>query len=79
MMTSRAQPTAIERFLHNKLGFVISGFWNFVQSIVLFQLKRNGKGKDQSAQERLNVLIPEHKILLDFRSSGALGLRIIIR
>ena len=49
MMTSWAQPTAMERFLHNKLGFVISSFWNFIQSIVLFQLKRNGKGKDQAA------------------------------
>jgi len=73
MMTSWAQPTAMERFLHNQLGFVISGFWNFIQSIVLFQLKRTGKGKDQTAQERLKTLIPDHKILMDFRSSGALG------
>lgn len=73
MMTSWAQPTAMERFLHNNLKFVISGFWNFIQSIVLFQLQRNGKGKDQAAQARLKTLIPEHKILMDFRSSGALG------
>jgi dimethylaniline monooxygenase (N-oxide forming) len=73
MMTSWAQPTVVEQFLHNKLSFVISSFWNLIQSIVLFQLKRNGNGKDQAAQERLKVLIPEHKILMDFRSSGALG------
>jgi len=73
MMTSWAQPTAMERFLHNKLPFVISSFWDFIQRIVLFQLKRSGKGKDRAAQERLKVLIPEHKILMDFRSSGALG------
>jgi dimethylaniline monooxygenase (N-oxide forming) len=74
MMTSWAQPTAMERFLHNQLPFfVISSFWDFIQSIVLFQLKRNGNGKDQPTQERLKTLIPEHKILLDFRSSGALG------
>ena len=73
MMTSWAQPTAAERFLHNKLGFVISSFWDFIQNIVLFQLKRTGRGKDQAAQERLKTLIPEHKILMDFRSSGALG------
>ena len=54
-------------------SFVISSFWDLIQSIVLFQLKRNGKGKDQAAQERLKTLIPEHKILMDFRSSGALG------
>jgi len=73
MMTSWAQPQAMERFLHKQLSFVISGFWNFIQSIVLFQLRRNGKGRDQAAKDRLNVLIPEHKILMDFRSSGALG------
>jgi len=73
MMTSWAQPTTMERFLHNKLPFIISGFWDFIQSIVLFQLKRAGKAKDQAAQERLKTLIPEHKILMDFRSSGALG------
>jgi len=73
MMTCWAQPTAIERFLHNKLSFIISSFWNFIQSIVLFQLNRNGKGKDQAAKDRLKVLVPEHKILIDFRSSGALG------
>jgi pyridine nucleotide-disulfide oxidoreductase/flavin-binding monooxygenase-like protein len=73
MMTSWAQPTAPERFLHNKLPLVISSFWNMIQSIVLYQLKRTGKGKDQAAQERLKTLIPEHKILMDFRSSGALG------
>ena len=73
MMTSWAQPTAMERFLHNKLPFVISSFWDFIQSIVLFQLKRTGKGKGPAAQERLKTLIPEHKILMDFRSSGALG------
>ena len=73
MMTSWAQPTALERFLHGKLGFVISGFWDLIQSIVLFQLKQTGKGKDQAAKERLKTLVPEHKILMDFRSSGALG------
>ncbi|MEP7133662.1 MAG: NAD(P)/FAD-dependent oxidoreductase [Chloroflexota bacterium] len=73
MMTSWAQPTAMERFLHNQLSFMIDGFWNFIQSIVLFQLNRNGKGKDQAAQDRLKVLVPKHKILMDFRSSGALG------
>ncbi|HSJ89263.1 MAG TPA: hypothetical protein VK909_18780, partial [Anaerolineales bacterium] len=73
MMTSWAQPTALEHFLHRRLKFVISSFWDMIQAIVLFQLKRNGTGKDQAAQERLKTLIPDHNILLDFRSSGALG------
>jgi dimethylaniline monooxygenase (N-oxide forming) len=73
MMTSWAQPTAMERFLHNRLGFIISSFWDFIQFIVRFQLERNGKSRDQAAQDRLKVIQPNHKILMDFRSSGALG------
>jgi len=73
MMPSWAQPTAIERFLHNRLGFVISSFWDFIQSIVLFQLERTGKGRNQTTKDRLKVIQPKHKILMDFRSSGALG------
>ena len=73
MMTSWAQPTALERFLHHRLRFVINGFWDFITTIIRFQLKRNGRGKDQAAQDRLKVLIPQHKLLLDLRSSGALG------
>jgi hypothetical protein len=73
MMTSWAQPTAVERFIHTRLGFVVSGFWDFITSIIRFQLKRHGKSKDQAAKERLNVLLPKHKLLLDLRSSGALG------
>jgi cation diffusion facilitator CzcD-associated flavoprotein CzcO len=71
MMTSWAQPTAMEQLLHNKLGFLISGFWNFIQNIVRFQMNRYGK--NQAAKERLQAIQPKHKILMDFRSSGALG------
>jgi dimethylaniline monooxygenase (N-oxide forming) len=73
MMTSWAQPTAMERFLHTRLSFIISGFWYMIQAIVTFQLRRAGKSKGPSARERLQTLTPEHKILMDFRSSGALG------
>ncbi len=73
MMTSWAQPTAVERFLHHRMRFVVSGFWEMITAVVRFQLKRHGKGKDQAAKDRLNVLVPTHKLLLDLRSSGALG------
>lgn len=73
MMTSWAQPTAIERFLHHRLRFIINSFWDFISSIIRFQLLRHGRGKDQAAQERLQVLLPKHKLLGDMRSSGALG------
>jgi hypothetical protein len=73
MMTSWAQPTTLERFLHDKLSFVIRGFWGMIQKIVKFQLVRNGRGRDQAAKDRLQVIQPAHSILMDFRSSGALG------
>lgn len=73
MMTSWAQPNGLEQFLHQRLGFVVNGFWELVTAIVRYQLKRTGRGKDQAAKDRLNTLIPTHKLLRDMRSSGALG------
>jgi hypothetical protein len=73
MMTSWAQPTAVERFMHQRLNFMVANFWDLITAIVKFQLKRHGKGRDQASNERLNILIPKHKLLLDLRSSGALG------
>lgn len=73
MMTSWAHPTAAERFLHKQLRFVVTGFWKMIQQIVRFQVMRIAKGKGQAAKDRLQVLMPKHTILEDFRSSGALG------
>ncbi|MBK9055356.1 MAG: hypothetical protein IPL78_31985 [Chloroflexi bacterium] len=73
MMTSWDQPTALERFLHRRLRFVINGFWDFITAIIRFQLRRNARGKEPAAKDRLNLLVPTHKLLDDFRSSGALG------
>lgn len=73
MMTSWAQPTAAERFLHKRLHFMIGSFWDFITAIVRLQMNQTVKGKDQAAKERINVLTPKHKLLEDMRSSGALG------
>jgi dimethylaniline monooxygenase (N-oxide forming) len=73
MMTSWAQPTSMERFLHGKTKGVIDQFWTMIASVFKWQIKRLGKNRDQAAKDRLNVVIPRHKILPDFRSAGALA------
>lgn len=73
MMTSWAHPTAIERFLHNRLGFIVSGFWDFIASIFRFQVQRNVSGKGQAAQARIKAVQPDHKLLPDLRSATAIA------
>jgi dimethylaniline monooxygenase (N-oxide forming) len=73
MMTSWAHPTAIERFLHNRLGFIVSGFWDSIASILRFQVQRNVSGKDRAAQSRIKAVQPDHKLLPDLRSATAIA------
>ncbi|MEG5136241.1 MULTISPECIES: flavin-containing monooxygenase [unclassified Microcoleus] len=73
MMTSWAHPTAIERFLHNRLGFIVSGFWDLIASIFRFQVQRNVSGKGQEAQRRIQAVQPDHKLLPDLRSATAVA------
>jgi dimethylaniline monooxygenase (N-oxide forming) len=73
MMTSWAQPSATERFLHTKLKGGITKFWDMIASVFKWQITRLAKKQDQAAQDRLKTVIPTHKFLLDMRSAGALA------
>jgi len=73
MMTSWAHPTSVERFLHGPLKAGINQFWDMIASVFRWQIKKLGRKKDQTAQERLDVVIPKHKFLPDLRSAGALA------
>lgn len=73
MMASWAHPTAIERFLHNRLAFIVSGFWDLVASIFRFQIQRNVFGKSQAAQGRIKAVQPDQKLLHDLRSATAVA------
>ncbi len=59
MMTSWAHPTAIERFLHNRLAFLVSRYWDLVASVFRFQVQRNVSGKSQAAQDRIKLVQPD--------------------
>jgi len=73
MMTSWVHPTAIERFLHNRLGFIVSAFWDLIASIFRFQIQRNVSGKSQAAQDRIKAVQPDQKLVPDLRSATAVA------
>jgi hypothetical protein len=73
MMPGWAQPTLAERFLHNRLGFVVSTFWQLIALIFRLQIQAEGRKKGQAAKERLQRVIPQHKLVPDLRSAGALA------
>jgi hypothetical protein len=73
MMTSWAHPTAFERFLHRRLKFVVDAFWNLLQFIFRKQILAEGRGLGSDARARLDAVIPDHPLVLDWRSATALA------
>jgi cation diffusion facilitator CzcD-associated flavoprotein CzcO len=72
MMPSWAHPTSLERFLHHRLGFFVAGFWHFISSVFRFQALRYGRGKDKTANDRLERVLPAHRLIPDLRSAAAI-------
>ncbi len=73
MMTSWAHPTTTERFLHERLDFVVSSFWTLITSILRLQAGLHGWGRDREARRRLQTVLPSHDLLPDLRSAAALA------
>jgi dimethylaniline monooxygenase (N-oxide forming) len=73
MMPSWVHPSAAERFLHEKLPFLISGFWSMIANVVRLQHSRALRGKDADAKRRFQAVQPPHAILPDLRSAAALA------
>lgn len=73
MVPSWAYPSSVERFLHKKMSFLIDGFWNLVASIFRSKIKNHSRKNDQSANERLKQVEPQHGIRGDLRSAAALA------
>ena len=68
-----AQPTALERFFHSKLGFLVRLHWKIVQSLVRWQCRRDGAGHGEEGRQRLEKVLPSHDLLPDLRSAAALA------
>jgi hypothetical protein len=73
MMPGWAHPTAPERFLHEHLGFVVSGFWHMITRTFRLQAARHGLFRGQAARQRLRVVLPRHSLVPDLRSAAALA------
>jgi dimethylaniline monooxygenase (N-oxide forming) len=73
MISSWAYPTTVERFLHHRLNFIVSGFWRLVELIFQSQVQWSGFGKDQAATDRLNTVQPKHSLGSDLRSATAIA------
>ncbi|MDX2079078.1 MAG: NAD(P)/FAD-dependent oxidoreductase [bacterium] len=73
MMTSWAHPSAMERFLHKRFGFVVNGFWRMLSLIFGLQISARGIGKGAEVRQRLRMVKPTHALLPDLRSAIALA------
>ena len=72
MMPSWAYPSKAEEFLHQKLGFLVKGFWFMLSRLFKVLIKSKGWFKGKETRERLNQIIPQHPMLSDLRSATAL-------
>lgn len=71
MMPSWAHPTAPERALHRYGVPLVRGFWYGIQTLVGTLARGAAKGAEQRA--RVDMVLPKHGILPDFRSAAALA------
>lgn len=72
MMTGWSHPTAIERFLHRRKGFVGS-FWRMLERLFTRIIRREGRGHGPAGDARIAAVLPEHPLLPDLRSAAALA------
>jgi hypothetical protein len=72
-MPAWIHPSPLEHFLHNRMGWLVSWFWDSFAVLLRFQEMSNAWGKGQVAVERLKVTQPEHAIVSDLRSAAALA------
>ncbi len=73
LMPAWVHPSALERFLHTRLGWLVSRFWDSFAAFLRFQEMGNARGKGRAAAERLKVTQPGHPLVSDLRSAAALA------
>ena len=73
VMPSWVQPNKFERFLHQKLAFLVRANWNFIAAIARTQNFFRGLGRSEKARAGLAAVIPRHHIIGDLRSAAAMA------
>lgn len=73
IMPCWAQPNRLERFLHEKMVFLIRANWNLIAMIIRLHGRYYGVGKTEQAKNGLRKVIPDHYIVGDLRSAAAMA------
>jgi len=73
MMPAWCHSSGPQRFLHERLGGLVRGFWSFIASLFQFQHRRDAKlgGVDASVLDV--VMPPKSQFVADLRSASALA------
>jgi cation diffusion facilitator CzcD-associated flavoprotein CzcO len=74
LMPAWDHPTAAERFVHAKLGFVVNGFWGALQTVVRFLARRAARGLGPEAAARVELALPPPDTALTFECRSAIAL-----
>ncbi|GAA4836570.1 NAD(P)/FAD-dependent oxidoreductase [Algivirga pacifica] len=72
MMSSWAHPSKVEQVLHQKMSFVVNGFWKMLSGLFATQMKANAWFKGKDAKQRIHAVLPDHPFTMDLRSAAAL-------
>ena len=73
MMPSWVHPSSAGQTLHEKLPWIVRGFWAMLARLVWGQHMRDAKPRDRDARARVERLRPKHGMVPDLRSAGALA------
>lgn len=73
MIPSWVYPTTAERFLHDRLSPVVSGFWKMIERIVQMQFDSQARGADDEGLRRIALLRPDKPLVYEMRSASALA------
>lgn len=73
IMPAWVYPSRFEKFLHEKLDFLIRANWKFMELIVSLQCRFRGLGLGKEAAIRLKTILPRHKMVSDLRSASAMS------
>lgn len=66
-------PTKIERFINEKLRFLVSASWKLVSLVFAAQCRLHGLTGAGGAQQRLKTVLPSHPMIGDMRSAAAMA------
>lgn len=70
MIPSWVHPSAAERFLHERLTWLVRGFWAMLARIIWRQHLNDAKPRDRNARARIERLRPRHGVVPDLRSAA---------